>query len=58
MSTTRSIMTCNECLLDGGPFASAEEATVHAATHDQLHHRGTPTAAAVAAALHTEASAA
>ena len=57
MSTPGSIMTCHECQLDAGPFAS-EEAAVHAATHNQLHHRGAPTASAVAAALYTEACAA
>jgi|1186.fasta_scaffold1224044_2 hypothetical protein len=58
MSTTWSIMSCHECHLDAGPFAP-EEAAVHAATHDRLHHRGARTAAAVTpAALPTEATAA
>ena len=57
MNITGSIMTCSVCQLDAGPF-SDDEAAVHAVTHDQLHHRGAPTAAAVAAVLQAAASAA
>jgi predicted DNA-binding transcriptional regulator YafY len=50
-------MTCSVCQLDAGPF-SDDEAAVHAVTHDQLHHRGAPTASTAAAALVIEAAAA
>ena len=57
MNITGSIMTCSLCQLDAGPF-SDDEAAVHAVTHDQLHHRGAPTASTAAAALVIEAAAA
>ena len=57
MSTISSIMFCQECRLDGGPY-SAEEHAILAATHDRIHHRGRPTASAMAAAVPAEASAA
>ena len=39
-------MTCDVCLLTGGPF-SAAEAAVHLVTHNLLHHRGAPVAVTV-----------
>ena len=55
MSSTWSIMTCHICHLDAGPFSS-DEAALHAATHDRLHHRGARTATTEIPVLHTEAS--
>ena len=43
---TEVTMTCDVCLLTGGPF-SAPEAAVLVVTHNLLHHRGAPVAAAV-----------
>jgi hypothetical protein len=40
-------MTCDVCLLTGGPF-SAAEAALHVVTHNLLHHRGSPVAVTVA----------
>ncbi len=43
---TEVTMTCDVCLLTGGPF-SAPEAALLVMTHNLLHHRGAPIAAAV-----------
>jgi hypothetical protein len=43
---TEVTMTCDVCLLTGGPF-SAPEAALLVVTHNLLHHRGAPIAAAV-----------
>jgi hypothetical protein len=40
-------MTCDVCGLTGGPFGAAEAALL-VVTHNLLHHRGAPVAAAVA----------
>ena len=40
-------MTCDVCLLEGGPF-SAPEAALLVMTHNLLHHRGAPVAVTVA----------
>jgi hypothetical protein len=40
---TEVTMTCDVCLLTGGPF-SAAEAALHVVTHNSLHHRGAPIA--------------
>jgi hypothetical protein len=53
ISTASSAMTCRECHLDGGPF-SVDEAVLHVATHNRLHHGGAPTATAVALASPAE----
>jgi len=46
---TEVTMTCDVCLLTGGPF-SAAEAAVHVVTHNLLHHRGAPIAVTVSEA--------
>jgi hypothetical protein len=46
---TEVTMTCDVCLLTGGPF-SAAEAAVHLVTHNLLHHRGAPVATVTSAA--------
>jgi hypothetical protein len=43
---TEVTMTCDVCLLTGGPFSVAE-AAVHLVTHNLLHHRGAPVAVTV-----------
>jgi hypothetical protein len=43
---TEVTMTCDVCLLTGGPF-SAAEAALHVVTHNLLHHRGAPIAVTV-----------
>jgi hypothetical protein len=43
---TEVTMTCDVCLLTGGPFSPAE-AAVHLVTHNLLHHRGAPVAVTV-----------
>jgi hypothetical protein len=49
MITTTSAMTCHQCHLDGGPFP-VDEALLHVATHNRLHHGGAPIAVAVTSA--------
>jgi hypothetical protein len=39
-------MICAVCQLSGGPF-TVEEAALHVATHNRIHHGGAPTAVAV-----------
>jgi hypothetical protein len=43
---TEVTMTCDVCLLNGGPF-SAAEAALHVVTHNLLHHKGAPIAVTV-----------
>jgi hypothetical protein len=50
-------MTCHVCRLTGGPF-TADEAALHAATHDRFHHGGAPTAITVASAAQCDHAAA
>ena len=44
---TEVTMTCDVCLLSGGPFSPAEAALL-LMTHNLLHHRGAPVAMTVA----------
>ena len=37
ISAASTTMICCRCELSGGPF-TAEEAALHVATHDRLHH--------------------
>lgn len=41
---TAFLLVCETCSLDRGPYLHAEEADQLAAIHDDLHHRGQPTA--------------
>ena len=41
--TISTTMICCRCQLSGGPFA-ADEAALHVATHNRVHHGGKPTA--------------
>ena len=50
---TEVTMTCDVCLLTGGPF-SAAEAALHVVTHNLLHHRGAPVAMTVTSAAPVE----
>jgi hypothetical protein len=57
MITATSAMTCHQCHLDGGPF-SVDEAVLHVATHNRLHHGGAPIAVAVTSACTADIAAA
>ena len=46
---TEVTMTCDVCLLTGGPF-SPPEAALLVVTHNLLHHRGAPIAVTVSSA--------
>jgi hypothetical protein len=46
ISQTSTTLTCPECQLDGGPF-EVDEAALHVATHNRLHHGGAPIAVAI-----------
>ena len=46
-SSASTMMICPVCQLDGGPF-HVNEAALHVATHNRLHHAGAPTALALA----------
>jgi len=43
ISPAGTTMTCSVCELSGGPF-QVDEAAIHAATHNRVHHRGAPVA--------------
>ena len=43
ISAASTTMICCRCRLSGGPF-SVDEAALHVATHDRLHHGRRPTA--------------
>jgi hypothetical protein len=49
-NTASTMMICPVCELSGGPFRR-DEAAVHLTTHNQVHHRGAPTAVALASVL-------
>jgi hypothetical protein len=57
MITATSAMTCHQCDLDGGPFP-ADEAVLHVATHNRLHHGGAPIAVAMTSACTADIAAA
>jgi hypothetical protein len=43
ISAASTTMICCKCQLSGGPF-TVDEAALHVATHDRLHHGRKPTA--------------
>ena len=43
ISAASTTMICCRCQLSGGPF-TADEAALHVATHNRLHHGRKPTA--------------
>jgi hypothetical protein len=56
-SSGSTMMTCPVCQLSGGPF-TLDEAALHVATHNRVHHAGAPTAIALTAAHRYDHSAA
>jgi hypothetical protein len=57
ISLASTTMICHVCQLSGGPF-TVDEAAMHAATHNRLHHAGAPTAFAVTSASRSDDAAA